>query len=54
MALTHSTYSVTIAGRMQADGSTTPEVTLTGLSANQALMVEQTPGTRIVAAWPER
>jgi len=52
--VSHPTYSVLIACREQADGSYTPAVTLMGLSANEALMVEQDSHREVVAAWPEQ
>jgi hypothetical protein len=54
MALSHPTYSLTIRQRTSRDGAWSEPMTLTGLTANQALMVEQDWSRDIVAVQPER
>jgi hypothetical protein len=54
MALTHTTYSLTIRQRVSRESAWSEPFTLTGLTANQALMVEQDWSRDVVDVQPER
>jgi hypothetical protein len=57
MALTHPTYTVTIRTALRTSGrqvtAWTEPVTLTGLTANQALMLDEDWMTYVVSGEPE-